>query len=108
MNALWLLVFCCMQALAQVIFKYGSTAPPRWLPCFVAGNVFGASSIWFLMLLYKAMNPNVALGLASAGAFLSAQAAVAVVFRSHLSAQQYVAMFAIAIGMWLFTSAHKT
>jgi len=63
MYLVWLFCFWAMQAAAQVIFGYGSTAPQRFVPCFILGNVFGASSIWLLMLLYRSMNPNLALGL---------------------------------------------
>lgn len=107
MNIVWLGVFWIMQAVAQLLFKFGSTAPSRWLFGFVAGNVFGASSIWFLMLLYKSMNPNLALGLGTAGGFLCAQAALACLFRSQLTPLQYVAMAAVAAGMGLFAVAAK-
>lgn len=103
----WLVVFWAMQAVAQVLFKYGSTAPERWLFGFLGGNVFGASSIWLLMLLYRAMNPNVALGLATAGGFLCAQAAVALLFRSSLTLVQVGGMLAVAGGMALFTMGGK-
>jgi len=107
MHLLWLAIFAVMQAAAQVLFKYGSGAPARWLPFFVAGNVFGASSIWFLMLLYKVMNPNVALGLATASGFLAAQAALVIFFRSHVSMLQYGGMAAIAAGMALITIGQR-
>ncbi|UCH35260.1 MAG: hypothetical protein JSV65_02595 [Armatimonadota bacterium] len=107
MHVLWLVIFAVMQAAAQVIFKYGAATPGRWLPGFIGGNVFGASSIWFLMLLYKTMNPNVALGLATAGGFLCAQAALAILFRSHVSLVQWTGMLAIAFGMALVTTARN-
>ena len=69
MNIVWLVIFWLMQAAAQVLFKYGSLTPSRWLLGFIAGNVFGASSIWFLMLLYKSMNPCLALGLGTGAVF---------------------------------------
>jgi hypothetical protein len=107
MYILWLAAFWAMQAAAQVIFNYGSTAAPRFVPCFIIGNVFGASSIWFLMLLYKCMNPNLALGLGTAGGFLCAQGALALLFRSALSPVQYVAIVAVAAGMGVFVAVSK-
>lgn len=102
MYLVWLGVFWAMQAGAQVIFKLGSTVPERFVPCFIVGNVFGASSIWLLMLLYKTMNPNLALGLGTGGGFLCAQGALALLFRVPLTPWQYVAMAAIAAGMAMF------
>lgn len=104
---LWVSIFWAMQALAQVIFKMGGTTPSRWVPCFIIGNVFGASSIWFLMLLYKQMNPNLALAIGTGGGFLAAQAALALIFRVPLVPQQYVGAVAIAIGMMLFALGTK-
>jgi len=102
MNTVWLGIFWVMQAIAQVIFKYGSDAPKRWLICFLIGNVFGASSIWFLMLLYKSWNPNLALGIGTGGGFLCAQVALAFVFRTQIAPIQYAGAVAIAAGMALF------
>lgn len=102
MTIVWLLSFWAMQAAAQILFKYGSVMPERWLLGFIAGNVSGASSIWFLMLLYRSMNANVALGLGTGGGFLCAQLAIAFIFRSNLSLAQYAGMAAISAGMMLF------
>ena len=103
MNVVWLVVFWAMQAIAQLFFSYGSRTPGKATLGFVLGNVFGASSIVFLMFLYKAMNPNLALALGSAGGFLCAQGAVALLFRVSLTPLQYVAMLAIAAGMAAFS-----
>lgn len=94
-----LVVFWIIQAAAAILFKYGSTAPGRWMPCFLAGNVIGVSSTWLWMLLMKQMNPNVAAGLAIGGAFLAGQVALALVFRSHLSLVQIAGIAAIVAGM---------
>ena len=107
MYIVWLLIFWAMQAIAQVIFKYGTTAPGRYVPCFILGNVFGASSIWLLMLLYKAMNPNLALGLGTGGGFLCCQVALAVIFHVSVTPMQYVGAFAVALGMALFSIGGK-
>ena len=107
MHLVWIAVFCAMQAIAHIFFTHGSRTPGRWLVCFILGNVFGASSIWFLMLLYRRMNPNLALGIVTGGAFLCAQGAVAVLFRSRLSLMQYAAMLAIAVGMAVFSIWNK-
>jgi hypothetical protein len=107
MNVVWLVVFWAMQAIAQLFFSYGSRTPGKATLGFVLGNLFGASSIIFLMFLYKAMNPNLALALGSAGGFLYAQGAVALLFRVSLTPLQYVAMLAIAAGMAAFSIGGK-
>lgn len=107
MNIVWLVIFWLMQAAAQVLFKYGSLTPSRWLLGFIAGNVFGASSIWFLMLLYKSMNPCLALGLGTGGGFLCAQIALLMIFRCGVSPVQYLAMALVSVGMALFAIGAK-
>jgi hypothetical protein len=102
-----LVFFWVLQAGAQVLFKFGAQIPGRYALFYVLGNIPGASSILLLMQLYKVMNPNLALGLGTAGGFLCAQIALAVIFRSSLSAPQYAAMLAIALGMLLFTLANE-
>ena len=98
-SILWLLVFWGMQSVAMLLFKWGSDTPGRWLAGFLGGNAFGASSISILMILYKTMNPNVAMGLALGGGFLAGNIAVAIVYRSMLSPIQYAGFLAIALGM---------
>ena len=94
-----LAAFWVMQASVALLFKFGSMAPGRWVPCFLAGNVIGVSSTWIWMLVMKQMNPNVALGLIVGGAFLAGQVALALVFRSHLSLMQIAGIAAIFAGM---------
>jgi multidrug transporter EmrE-like cation transporter len=99
LNLVWLLIFWGMQVVAQLIFKWGTAAPGRFIYGFIGGNVFGASSIVFLMLLYRAMNPNVVLGISTGGGFLLAQVALAIVFHSRVAPVQQVGVVAIAAGM---------
>ena len=101
MTIVWLLIFWTMQIVAMLLFKFGSTSPARWLPSLLVGNLFGASSIWLLMVLYKTMNHNVAMAVALGGAFLLSQIALAIVFRSGLSLLQYAGVFTITVGMAL-------
>lgn len=107
MVVIWFGIFWLMQAGAQVFFKYGSLHPSAWLMGFVGGNLVGASSIWFLMQIYKSMNPCLALGLASGGGFLMAQAALQLFFRQGIAPLQYAAMTLIAMGMMLFVMGSR-
>ena len=112
MSILWLCIFWAMQIVAALMFKYGSTTPERWWTGFIVGNLFGMTSIWFMMQLYKSMNPNVAMGLAVGGAFLLGQIALAVVFPSKLNMQQFIyqgaGLASVTLGMVLFSLGAKT
>lgn len=97
-------LFCAMQAVAQLIFKWGSSTDGRWLAGFLGGNLFGFSSIWLLMLVYRSMNPNVALGICTGGSFLLSQLALAAVFRSGVAPLQWTGVAAIAAGVLLLSA----
>jgi hypothetical protein len=99
--ALFFVVFWVMQALIACVFKYGTTGgQSRWLWGFIVGNTFGVTSTWFLMmLLHRLTNANVGLALATGGAFLFGQIAIALCFRSHLNVVQYLGVAAILAGM---------
>jgi len=95
----YLVIFWAMQVVAQVLFKWGSTSESRWLWGFFGGNLFGFSSIWLLMVVYKTINPNIALGIATGGAFLLSQIALALVFKAKVTAMQWAGIVAIMAGM---------
>lgn len=100
-NILYVVVFWIMQIIATLFFKWGSLSPDRWLWGFLVGNIFGFSSIWLLMLLYRSIHPNVALGIGAGGAFLLSQLCLAFVFRSGLGVVQWAGVLSILLGMWL-------
>jgi len=94
-------VFLTMQVIAQLFFKWGSAADGRWWWGFLGGNLFGFSSIWLLMQVYRSMNPNIALGICGGGSFLLAQLALAFAFKSDISVTQWGGVAAIFAGMIL-------
>jgi multidrug transporter EmrE-like cation transporter len=96
-----LLCFLALQIGANALFKVGSGVPGRWWLCFVAGNVLGMSSIYFLMRLYARMDVNVALALAGGGAFIAVQVALAIIFGGRPAALQWVGFTLVALGMAL-------
>jgi len=95
------LIYWAMQTIAAVAFKWGTTADGRWLPMFIFGNAVGASSIWFMMLLYRHLHPNIVLGVCVGGAFLCAQISVAILFHSQLNIVQCFGLASITAGMML-------
>jgi small multidrug resistance pump len=92
-------VFFAMQVIAQVFFKWGSSSDARWWWGFFGGNLFGFSSIWLLMLVYKSMNPNIALGICVGGSFLLSQLALALIFKSPVSTMQWSGVAVMVVGM---------
>ena len=94
-----MVVFLVMQVVAQLFFKWGSASQGRWWWGFLGGNLFGFSSIWLLMMVYKAMNPNIALGICGGGSFLLSQVVLALVFKSPVSLTQWGGVAAIVVGM---------
>ncbi len=100
-------VFWISQVLAALAFKWGSESPDpeharrRWLMGFFGGNSVGISSLYFLMLVFQSVNVNVAYGIGMGGAFLLAQVAIAIVFRSRLGMVQYAGLVGMTAGMLL-------
>jgi drug/metabolite transporter (DMT)-like permease len=97
---LTLAIFWAMQIFAQIAFKWGSGDPRRWRTGFIAGNVVGATSIVFLMRIYALLpqNSNLAAVLAGSGGFVGSQLLLAWLFRSRLSARQWLGIALVAIG----------
>jgi multidrug transporter EmrE-like cation transporter len=98
---LWLGIFWAMQVVAAVLFKYGTTSPDRYWFGFVAGNLFGAPSIFVLMKLYSMWQVNVAGALAGGGAFLLAQFALIPLFGERLDWRQHAGIVVVSLGMAL-------
>ncbi len=104
-----LVLFWAMQIFANVAFKWGSSGSSgrsqRWLAGFIGGNVVGASSIYFLMLIYAFIpaNSNLAAVLAGSGGFVGSQLLLAVLFRSRLAAVQWAGIALVAVGVAVTT-----
>ena len=107
-SVVWISLFWGMQVVAQLLFKWGSVSDSRWLWGFFGGHCLRVSSVWFLMILYKSMNPNVALGICFGGMFLLSQVAIALVFRSGISPMQYAGVATITAGMVLLAIGGNT
>jgi multidrug transporter EmrE-like cation transporter len=103
-----LAAFCTMQLACTVLFKFGSTAPSRWVPSFVVANLIGVSSTWMLMLLYRHLHANVAMGLGVGISFMLGQVALALLFRTGLSAVQSAGVALVTLGLVLLSFGAKT
>lgn len=94
-------LFYALQIGVYLFYKFGSTSPSRWIPCFIAGNILGMICMWIMMKLYTVMNANVATGLTMGGGFLLGQIALAVVFRTGLTWQQYLGIMVASLGLFI-------
>lgn len=82
----------------------GSLHDEQWLYSFFVGNLFWFSSIWLLMLVYRELHPNIALGLATVGAFLLSQIAIVYFFKSYMSLTQWGGIVLIVVGVMMLTN----
>ena len=98
-GVLWLALFWAMQAGANFLFKYGTTAPGRYWIGYVAGNALGASSILVMMRIYSLLQVNLAMSLAGGGTFLVVQIMLALAFREGLNWQQCLGIATVVTGM---------
>lgn len=101
---LLLLAFWTLQVLANFFFKYGSDHPQYFALYFVIGNVFGASSIWFIMKLYQQyMNPNILAVVSGSVTFILVQVMMAWLFHSRPTMLQWVGITIVLIGTTIAT-----
>jgi multidrug transporter EmrE-like cation transporter len=99
MKFFWLAFYWTISSSAQIITKFGSTDPSRWIPSFILGNALGICGTWVLMKLYKHMDVNIASGLTLGGGFLITQILISLLFRTGISPAQYGGIEAIAAGL---------
>lgn len=91
------------QVAATLIFKGGATYPRYWVASFITANVLNIVGTWLLMILYKNMNANIAMGLALGAAFLLGQCALALVFKSQLTWVQILGIPVTCLGLLLLS-----
>lgn len=103
MFGLNLACFFLFQVAASLFFKWGSTAPSLFWPGFLLGNLFGMTSIFFLISIYKVMNANMALAICTGGAFLLNQIAMFIFYGEKLSFAQWSGIFLIFAGILLIS-----
>ena len=100
-TGMWLVAFWLLQTLADVLFKWGTTAKGRGAWGYWLGNLSITASTWPLMQLYRYLNPNYAFTLGIGGAFLCAQAGLALAFATRPSALNWAGYLVVAAGMAL-------
>jgi multidrug transporter EmrE-like cation transporter len=99
--------FWVLYAATFCVFKRGSLSKNARIPCFIIGNVFGISATAVLMLLYKIMNANVAMGLTLGGGFIVSQFALSVVYKHRLTLAQYLGIGTVSAGIFMLILGKK-
>jgi multidrug transporter EmrE-like cation transporter len=99
--------FWVLYAATFCVFKRGSISKSAWLPCFIIGNVFGISATAVLMLLYKVMSANIAMGITLGGGFVISQFALSVIYKRRLTLAQYLGIGAISAGIFMLLLGRK-
>ena len=96
--ARFMFLYWLLGVAGGVCFKEGGTDAPHRLFYFICGNVFGIASTWFLMCVYSRMNANLAMVITGAGAFVLIQVVYLALYRTQLTALQWLGIAAVLVG----------
>jgi len=96
-----IIVFFLLQVGSGLLYKWGSLHRDSWWAGFILGNLLGISSIYFLMEVYKRLNPNVSEAVCRGGYFVLIQIAFIVCYHSRLNLLQWGGMAMIVGGIAL-------
>jgi drug/metabolite transporter (DMT)-like permease len=83
---------------ANFCFKEGGTDAAHRLVYFIGGNVLGITSTALLMGVYGRMNVNLAMVLATSGAFLLMQVSFWLAYHTQLTAMQIAGILMVGAG----------
>ena len=101
MSPFHIVAFLIFQVAANLFFKWGSTAPHLFWWGFGFGNLIGASSIVFMIMMYRSMPAALVIAIGTGGSFLLNQITVHFIFREHLSWGGGIGLGLILIGIIL-------
>jgi drug/metabolite transporter (DMT)-like permease len=98
---LLLLGYWVLNLVAGFCFTEGGTDQAHRLTYFIAGNALGISSTALLMGVYARMNVNLAMVIATSGAFIQFQLALWAVYRTVITPTQWLGILIVGIGIVL-------
>ena len=96
-------VFLFLQVVANLLFKWGGTAPNHYWWGFILGNAVGVSSILFMIAMYRDMPAPIVIAIGTGGTFLLNQVIMFLIYREHLTPLAWTGVFLILAGI-LMTS----
>ena len=94
-----IVMFLLFQVGANLLFKWGGTDPRHYWWGFAFGNLVGASSIIFLLGMYRAMPAAAVIAIGTGGTFLLNQIVINAIYRERLSGAAVVGLALIFIGI---------
>lgn len=98
-NVSWFVLFWGMQCAAVLLFTWAELGSRFKLGAFVVASILAFTSMHVLNQLYKSIPVNIAYGIGIGVAFLLAQGALALVFRTGMTAVQWIGVAVIAGGI---------
>jgi multidrug transporter EmrE-like cation transporter len=100
-------IFILFQIIANMLFKTGSLNNKYFIPCFIIANVFGMSSTWILMLVYKSLDANVAMAIGGGATFLIVQLFLMIFFGTKMVLYQWAGIVLVGSGIALVSLGAK-
>ena len=100
-------IFILFQIIAGVLFKAGSVHQKYFVHCFLVANVFGMSSTWILMVVYKHMDANTAIAIGGGVSFLLTQLLLMAIFGTNMVFYQWAGIVLIVFGTTLVSLGAK-
>lgn len=94
-----IIMFLVFQVAANLLFKWGSSAPHFFWWGFGFGNLIGVTSIIFMISMYRLMPAVLVMAIGTGGAFLLNQIATALVYHERISMFGYAGIALIFIGI---------
>lgn len=94
-------MFLLFQVVANLLFKWGSTASHLYWWGFALGNAVGMSSILFMICMYKAMPAATVVAIATGGTFLLNQIFMFLVYKEKIAPGAMAGLALIFIGVLL-------
>ena len=94
-----IVMFLLFQVVANVLFKWGGTAPQNYWRGFVLGNAVGITSIIFLLGMYRSMPTAAVIAIGTGGTFLLNQLTMHFIYREPLSRAAVAGLVLIFVGI---------
>lgn len=78
-------MFLCFQVVAHLLFKWGSVNPQNYWYGFILGNIVGASSIIFMLGMFKSLPAASVLAIGTGGSFILNQIFLNLVYHEKVN-----------------------
>lgn len=107
MPALNIILFLVFQIIANLLFKWGSTAPRLYWWGFGLGNAVGVTSIIFMLGMYRSMPSASVVAIGTGGVFILNQITLQLVYREKLGGWGVAGILLIFAGILMVSAVSK-